>query len=151
MECAMKVFLCQILLAEETVAGVSDEARVLERLEAVRLVDDMFARHGGGGVSANLLFLAGKSCHDLRVAGVEAPGFDALGCEGRLWRALWNRKDDPAIRSGWFELVKLLASQVNLGQAEAGTVLSLCRLGDESSHRWRRRIVVPIGVTLLPC
>jgi tetratricopeptide (TPR) repeat protein len=124
MECAMKVFLCQILLAEETVAGVSDEARVLERLEAVRLVDDMFARHGGGGVSANLLFLAGKSCHDLRVAGVEAPGFDALGCEGRLWRALWNRKDDPAMSfRGGLELVKLLSQSGESGQAEAGTVL----------------------------
>ncbi len=126
-EQSLKKLASQILLT--SFVGEKQDKKTPNELknmfDGVKLVNDLLVKYGGANLDGPFLYQAGMVCSDLRDSGVDLAGFDSRACEERIWRTLWQRKDDPlwACRGG-LELAKRLVVAGEASRTEAGKLLA---------------------------
>ncbi|MBR6057858.1 MAG: tetratricopeptide repeat protein [Victivallales bacterium] len=123
----MKKLASQILLTS-IVDNKSEQKSPQEykRLfDGVKMVNDLLVKFNGENLDGPFLYQSGLAAGELRNSGVDFGDFDIRACEERIWRALWNLKDDPVWSCrGGLELAKRLVVAGDASREEAGELLA---------------------------
>ena len=110
--------------------------------DGVKLVNDLLVKYGGANLDGPFLYQAGMVCSDLRDSGVDLAGFDSRACEERIWRTLWQRKNDPlwSCRGGLELAKRLVVAGEFYGNEDKYNAL-LHELGIEPYTLWHTRFI----------